>query len=174
MLSDMKAIILHCLQGPDDVSSNAYYWVGVATWIAFGLAMHRDLGPSSSTRMPLGDTRIWWTLVQMDVLANLTHGRPTMIDPGDTDQTPLTPEDFIEYCGHKNQHINIDYCIQNSALCNIIISILKLSSPGSLRRCRLNPKSLETQKSTLDARLIGWYLRLPPALVDASSNTTDF
>ena len=30
--------------------------------------MHRDLGPSSSTRMPVGDTRlyrrIWWTLLQ--------------------------------------------------------------------------------------------------------------
>jgi transcriptional regulatory protein AMDR len=160
------------------VSSNAYYWAGSACRIAFGLGMHRDLGPSSSTRMPVGDTRIfrriWWTLVQVDVLASLHHGRPPMIDPDDFDQTPLTSNDFIEYCGHTNQHVNIDYCIQNSNLCNIIISILKLSSPGSLRRCRLNPTSLENQKASLDSRLVGWYLRLPQTLIGASSKAPDF
>ena len=128
--------------------------------------------------MPLGDTlifrRIWWTLVQVDILASLHHGRPPMIDPDDFDQTPLTPEDFIEYCGHKNQHVNIDYCIQNASLCNIIISILKLSSPGSLRRCRLSPNSLETQKAALDSRLVAWYLRLPANLICGSSKTSDF
>jgi transcriptional regulatory protein AMDR len=128
--------------------------------------------------MPVGDTRIfrriWWTLVQVDILASLHHGRPLMIDPDDSDQTPLTPDDFIEYCGHKNQNVNIDYCIQNSTLCIIIISILKLSSPGSLRRCRLNPKSLETQKASLDSRLVGWYLRLPPPLIGVSSKMSDF
>jgi transcriptional regulatory protein AMDR len=97
-----------------------------------------------------------------------------MIDPDDCDQTPLTPKDFIEFCEHKNQHVNIDYCIQNSALCNIIISVLKLSSPGSLRRCRLDPNLLETQKASIDSRLVGWYLRLPPSLTDASNNTSDF
>jgi transcriptional regulatory protein AMDR len=128
--------------------------------------------------MPVGDTRIfrriWWTLVQVDVLASLHHGRPAMIDPDEFDQTPLTPDDFIEYCGHSNQHVNIDYCIQNSNLCNIIISILKLSSPGSLRRCCLNPNSLESQKASLDSRLVGWYLRLPPPLIGASNKTQDF
>ncbi|KAG0650901.1 Acetamidase regulatory [Hyphodiscus hymeniophilus] len=165
-------------EGPDDVSSNAYYWVGIACRVAFGLGMHRDLGPSSSTRMPLGDTRIyrriWWTLVQVDILASLHHGRPPMIDPDDFDQTPLNADDFIEYCGHRNQNININYCIQNSSLCTIIISVLKLSSPGSLRRCRLSPNLLETQKAPLDSRLVGWYLRLPSSLLDASSKRSDF
>lgn len=110
----------------------------------------------------------------MDILASLHHGRPPMIDPDDSDQTPLTPDDFIEYCEHKNQHVNIDYCIQNSTLCNIINSILKLSSPGSLQRCRLNPNSLEAQKASLDFKLVGWYLRLPPSLIGGSSKTSDF
>ncbi|KAE9363235.1 hypothetical protein N431DRAFT_423752 [Stipitochalara longipes BDJ] len=165
-------------EGPDDVSSNAYYWAGIACTIAFGLGMHRDLGPSSSTRMPVGDTRIfrriWWTLVQVDILSALHHGRPPNIDPDDFDQTPLTPDDFVEYCGHQNQHVNMDYCVQNSKLCNIIISILKLSSPGSLRRCRSSPQSLETQKSALDSQLVGWYLRLPASLIGASSKPPDF
>ncbi|PMD47143.1 hypothetical protein L207DRAFT_575941 [Hyaloscypha variabilis F] len=165
-------------EGPDDVSSNAYYWAGIACTIAFGLGMHRDLGPSSSTRMPVGDTRlyrrIWWTLVQVDILSALHHGRPPNIDPDDFDQTPLTPDDFVEYCGHRNQHVNIDYCIQNSNLCNIIISILKLSSPGSLRRCRSSPHSLGTQKSALDSQLVNWYLRLPASLAGISSKASNF
>jgi transcriptional regulatory protein AMDR len=97
-----------------------------------------------------------------------------MVDPDDFDQTPLTPDDFVEYCGRKNEHVEIDYCIQNSSLCNIIALILKLSSPGSLRRCRLNPNSLEIQKASLDSKLVGWYLRLPPSLTRASSKTSDF
>lgn len=110
----------------------------------------------------------------MDILSSLHHGRPPMIDPDDFDQIPLTPDDFIEYCGHRNEHVNIDYCVQNSSLCNIIISILKLSSPGSLQRCRACPNSLETQKAALDSRLVGWYLRLPANLIGASSKTSDF
>ncbi|KAL3425167.1 fungal specific transcription factor domain-containing protein [Phlyctema vagabunda] len=159
-------------EGPDDASSNAYYWVGVACRIAFGLGMHRDLGPSTSTRMPAGDTRIyrriWWTLVQTDVLASLHHGRPPMIDPDECDQSPLLSEDFIEYCGRKNQNVNIHYNIQNSNLCSIILQIIKFSSPGSLRRCNMTQGVFEKQQKSLDAQLLKWYLGLPP---DVSKTT---
>jgi hypothetical protein len=30
-LSDYEKPVLHVLQGPDDVSSNAYYWTGIAS-----------------------------------------------------------------------------------------------------------------------------------------------
>lgn len=61
----------------DDVAANAHYWVGVAARIATGLGMHRD--PASNT---FADSdrrmwrRVWWILVQYDVLISLSYGRP--------------------------------------------------------------------------------------------------
>jgi transcriptional regulatory protein AMDR len=61
----------------DDVAANAHYWVGVAARIATGLGMHRD--PVSSKFAP-GDRRmwrrVWWILVQFDVMVSLSYGRP--------------------------------------------------------------------------------------------------
>ncbi|RDW87825.1 hypothetical protein BP5796_03519 [Coleophoma crateriformis] len=165
-------------EGADDASSNVYYWAGVACRIAYGLGMHRDLSQNSKTRMPAGDCRIyrriWWTLVQVDVLASLHHGRPPMIDPDECDQSPLIPEDFVEYCGSQNQNVNIEYNIQNSKLCDIVLQILKLSSPGSLRRCALAPGSLQLQQKSLNSQLAGWYMCLAPDILSSIGNHDRF
>lgn len=62
--------------GEDDIGSNAWYWIGVAARIAFGLGMHRDAGASSLIPQ---DKRIWrrtwWILVQFDVMVSLFYGR---------------------------------------------------------------------------------------------------
>jgi transcriptional regulatory protein AMDR len=61
----------------DDVAANAHYWVGVAARIATGLGMHRD--PVLS-RFAASDRRmwrrVWWILVQFDVLVSVSYGRP--------------------------------------------------------------------------------------------------
>jgi transcriptional regulatory protein AMDR len=165
-------------EGADDASSNAYYWTGVACRIAFGLGMHRDLGPTTSTRMPVGDTRIWrrvwWTLVQVDVLASLHHGRPSMIDPDECDQSPLLPSDFVEYCGRSNENVNFAYITQNAILCDIILQIMKLSSPGSLRRLKSTPNAMQIKQNSLDSKLAGWYLQLPTTLLEGSGGEFNF
>lgn len=61
----------------DDVAANAHYWVGVAARIATGLGMHRD---PLSNKFVATDRRtwrrVWWILVQYDVLISLSYGRP--------------------------------------------------------------------------------------------------
>lgn len=63
--------------GPEDVTANAWHWVGVASRIAMGLGMHRDAEPSTlidyNKRMW---RRVWWLLVQCDLLVSLQCGRP--------------------------------------------------------------------------------------------------
>lgn len=165
-------------EGADDVSSNAYYWAGIACRVAFGLGMHRNLASTAVNRMPLGDRRIyrriWWTVYQINVLSSLHHGRPLMIDPDECDQPILHDDDFIEYDGLKNRNINVEYCIHNIALCNIIVSIMKLSSPGALRRFAAEPGSFHAAQIALDSRLASWYLCLPASLTSLNSQSTNF
>ncbi|KAI9738141.1 MAG: hypothetical protein M1818_005570 [Claussenomyces sp. TS43310] len=164
-------------EGADDVSSNAYYWSGIAGRVAFGLGMHRNLAQTAANRMPLEDRpmyrRIWWTLFQVDVLASLHHGRPPMIDLDECDQPPLTVDDFVEN-GMVNQNINVEYCVQNATLCGHMILILKSSTPGALKRFRLAPGSSRAAQMNLEAHLASWYLQLPASLANFKSNDADF
>jgi transcriptional regulatory protein AMDR len=157
--------------GADDVSANAYYWIGVACRIAFGLGMHRNLGENSASRMPLDERRIyrriWWTLVQLDVFISLHHGQPLMISTEDCDQPPLQIDDFIETgSSERNPNIDVDFCIQNTCLCEILRSILRLSSPGAAREQKTNPSLFKSKKSSIDFELSNWYLHLPTRLKD--------
>jgi transcriptional regulatory protein AMDR len=165
-------------EGADDIAANAYYWIGVACRLAFGLGWHRNLSSSARSVIPIQDRRIqrrlFWVLFQYDVLASLHHGRPLMINEDDCDQPPLVLEDFIEIDGQLNKNVHFDYCDQSIKLCYIIISVLKLFSPGSLRRHRLGQQTIESSRSTLDSQLEGWFLRLPQSLINPSRNTEDF
>lgn len=165
-------------EGADDIAANAYYWIGIACRLAFGLGCHRNLSSSSRSVIPVQDRRIqrrlFWVLFQCDVLASLHHGRPLMINEDDCDQPPLVMEDFIEIDGQLNQNVHFDYCDQNIKLCYIIISVLKLFSPGSLRRHCLGEQTIESSRSTLDSQLEAWFLRLPQNLNNPSRNTQDF
>lgn len=61
----------------DDVSANAHYWVGVAARIATGLGMHRN--PVSRKFSPHDRRmwrRLWFILLQFDVMVSISHGRP--------------------------------------------------------------------------------------------------
>ncbi|EXJ89086.1 hypothetical protein A1O3_02150 [Capronia epimyces CBS 606.96] len=166
------------LDGADDVCSNAYSWAGIACRTAFGLGMHRDLSAKSNSLMPIDDRRIfrriWWTLFQVEVLASLHHGRPSMIDLDELDQPPMNEDDLIEQNGIRNPKIDLDFCVQNASLCMIIHSIMKLSSPGAVRRFLQAPEQFRTAQEDLNQRLVSWYLRLPPHLTNTGSSNSTF
>jgi transcriptional regulatory protein AMDR len=63
--------------GPDDTEANAWFWVGIAARTAMGLGLHRDRSASKIVHID-GRTweRLWWILVQFDVLVSLFYGRP--------------------------------------------------------------------------------------------------
>ncbi|KAH8700440.1 putative C6 transcription factor [Talaromyces proteolyticus] len=151
----------------DDVAANAHYWVGVAARIATGLGMHRD--PVSNT-FAAGDRRmwrrVWWILVQFDVLISLSYGRPQAINLEDCDVQSLTEADFIG-CG---PHVQTDFVIQFAELCSMISYILRERfglRVSAERRKAILPKA--------DEALANWSLCLPDSLrlrasdMDASS-----
>lgn len=146
----------HSENADDDVSSNAHYWVGVAARIATGLGMHRN--PVSSRFLPRDKhmwRRLWYILVQFDVLVSLSYGRPQAINLEDSDVLPLTATDF-EGCG---SHVQIEYVIHFSELCIMISNIVR-------ERFGLRV-STERRKAALqeaDEALANWSLKLPDNL----------
>lgn len=146
----------HSESADDDVASNAHYWVGVAARIATGLGMHRN--PVSS-RFVSRDRhmwrRLWYILVQFDVMVSLSYGRPQAINLEDSDVSPLTPSDF-EGCG---SHVQIEYVIHFSEICIMISHIVR-------ERFGLRA-STEQRKAALqeaDEALANWSLKLPDSL----------
>lgn len=68
----------------EDIVSNTWHWVGVATRTAFGMGMHRDARPSSLNAMDKRLwVRLWWILFQFDVLASTSSGRPQAMSVAD-------------------------------------------------------------------------------------------
>lgn len=61
----------------EDIVSNTWHWVGVATRTAFGMGMHRAAEPSSLNAMDKRLwVRLWWIVFQFDVLVAASFGRP--------------------------------------------------------------------------------------------------
>ena len=147
------------VENVDNVSANSYYWISVACSIAHGLGMHRNLNRSAGTVMPLFTRhlcrRLWWTLFQAAVLSAIDHGRPLVVQPDEADQPHLEEEDLVEIDGLVNKKICLQYCVQNSTLCEIMADIIKMHSPGSLRR---NGR-MDTR--VIDSRLAAWLMALP-------------
>ncbi|KAL4922734.1 fungal-specific transcription factor domain-containing protein [Aspergillus aurantiobrunneus] len=140
----------------DDVSANAHYWIGIAARIATGLGMHRN--PVCS-RFVARDRRmwrrLWYILVQFDVMVSLSYGRPQAINLEDSDVSPLTASDF-EGCGPR---VQADFVIHFSELCTMISYIVR-------ERFGLRT-SAERRKAALpeaDEALANWSLRLPDRL----------
>jgi transcriptional regulatory protein AMDR len=140
----------------DDVAANAHYWVGIAARIATGLGMHRDL---VSSRFAAVDRRVWrrvwWILVQFDVMVSLSYGRPQAINLEDCDVQPLTHSDF-EGCGSRAQ---VDYVIHVTGLCTLISSILR-----ERFGLRVSPERRKAILPQADQALATWSLRLPDTL----------
>ena len=149
------------LENADRASANGYYWVGVACRIAFGLGLHRDLSDHSRTRMmPIEDRRIyrrvWWTLFQVEILAALEHGTPSMIHLDDIDQPPLNVDDFLEENGALNRKLDLDYSLKSIELCYVILEVLRMNKP-----CRAFHTDVHNALGFLDSRLANWVLTTP-------------
>ncbi|KAI9931807.1 hypothetical protein ASPWEDRAFT_25337 [Aspergillus wentii DTO 134E9] len=146
----------HSDSADDDVAANAHYWVGVAARIATGIGMHRN--PVSSKFVPEDRhmwRRLWYILLQFDVMVSLSYGRPHAINLEDSDVAPLTPADFQD-CGSR---VQIEYVTHFSELCTMIFYIVR-------ERFGLRV-SAERRKAVLqeaDEALANWSLKLPDSL----------
>ncbi|PGH17908.1 hypothetical protein AJ79_00807 [Helicocarpus griseus UAMH5409] len=146
----------------DDVAANSHYWVGVAARIATGLGMHRNAG---SSKMVPADKRmwrrVWWILVQFDVMVSLLYGRPQAVNLEDCDVQPLTAADF-EGCGSR---VQIDYVIQYTELCTMISFIMK-----ERFGLRVSPERRKAVLNEADRTLANWSLMLPESVRMSSSD----
>lgn len=158
----VQAALLFCwhFEGADDASANEYYWVGVASRMAAAMGMHRDLSSGVPSRVPPYlrriYRRIWWTIVQFDTLSSLHHGYPMIVDLQESDQPMLCADDFLSSDTAFESKINSDYCIQSASLCVLLVSALKLMSPGSVGRARTDTNSITEKKRDLIVRLVHW------------------
>ncbi|KAH7308439.1 fungal-specific transcription factor domain-containing protein [Stachybotrys elegans] len=143
------------IDGVEDVTANAWHWIGIASRTAMGLGMHRDA--QGSTLVPHNKRmwrRVWWLLFQSDLWISLQYGRPPSIHLDDCNVQQLQASDFLD-CGHQAQS---EYHIQMSLLAAILSEAL---------RARLRASGtgawLPTLKKT-DERLATWALHLPQQL----------
>ncbi|KAJ5157183.1 Acetamidase regulatory protein [Penicillium canariense] len=152
------ALILtwHSDSADDDVAADAHFWVGVAARIATGLGMHRN--PVSSrfvTRDRRMWRRLWFILVQFDVMVSLSYGRPQAINLDDSDVSPLTLADF-ENCG---PHVQSDFVIHFTELCTMISYLI---------RDRFGLRATDERRKAVlqeaDESLANWSLKLPDNL----------
>ncbi|KAF7547457.1 hypothetical protein G7046_g8998 [Stylonectria norvegica] len=143
-------------EGVEDIGANSYYWIGIAVRTALGLGMHRDVGPSTliSHDKRLW-RRLWWILVQFDVIVSLSYGRPQAINLDECDVPQLGPSDFDEF----DEKIDGAFLIHQTSLCCIISKAIKqrfgLSVPPAKKRAALNEA---------DHELARWMASLPSNL----------
>ncbi|KAF9875474.1 acetamidase regulatory protein [Colletotrichum karsti] len=98
----------------EDIVSNTWHWVGVATRTAFGMGMHRDARPSSLNAMDKRLwVRLWWILFQFDVLGSASN-----LDESDV---PELEEHHFEGITDPEH----EFTIQQTRLCIIVSSAMK-------------------------------------------------
>ncbi|KAJ5477419.1 Acetamidase regulatory protein [Penicillium diatomitis] len=143
----------HSDRADDDVAGDAHFWVGVAARIATGLGMHRNpVSSSFVTRDRRMWRRLWFIIVQYDVLVSLSYGRPQAINLDDSDVSPLTLADF-ENCG---PNVQSDFVIHFTELCTMISYLI---------RDRFGLRATEERRKAVlqeaDESLANWSLKLP-------------
>ncbi|KAL7783082.1 hypothetical protein V8C37DRAFT_65406 [Trichoderma ceciliae] len=151
--------------GGDDVCANAWWWIGVAARVALGLGMHRDVRLSKMLERDKRTWRkIWWCLVQFDVLVSLCYGRPQNINLDDCDAPPLNMDDF-------DATVSLDeaaFCIHHAKLCANVSHLLRSHFSISARKFLVDWSS--TLKS-FDLKLSEWLISLPAELRGRSQPT---
>lgn len=145
------------VEDSDSVSNGPYYWVGLATRIAFGLGMHRDLSDASASLMPTEDRRLyrrlWWTTFRFEVFTALEYGRPPMIRAEDFDQATLEPTDFLCADGTEDRSARPEFCILDARLSMLALEIARLAAPGTV--------SHANEEALIDSQLVILAAELP-------------
>lgn len=140
-------------EGVEDVGANSYHWVGVAVRTALGLGMHRDCGPSTlKSQYKRIWRRLWWILLQFDVMVALSYGRPQAINLEDSDVPALEPADF-EGLG---SNIDMDFVVHHSQLCRIMSMVLRERFGLSV-----SPERRRAALLKADEELAAWTMSLP-------------
>lgn len=150
--------------GPEDVTANAWFWLGIAVRTAMGLGMHRDADCSTlvahNKRMW---RRVWWLLFQSDVWVSLQYGRPQSIHLEDSNVQKLRASDFAD-CGDD---VRPEYMAQMTQLAVIVSEAL---------RARGRAQTADARAADLrqtDENLAGWALHLPPQLHITAASGSD-
>ncbi|CRG91234.1 Acetamidase regulatory protein [Talaromyces islandicus] len=125
-------------ENSDTVSSNAYFWTGNATRIAFGMALHRRASlryvPPQRVRYYRKYKKIWWMLVYSEVMLSLEYGRPCMIRAGDFDVGALEEEDFKNMDDTDDELVDHGFCL---GLADLSLVALDVASPGGNNKIEL-------------------------------------
>ncbi|CAH0020291.1 unnamed protein product [Clonostachys rhizophaga] len=138
--------------GVEDVTANAWFWLGAAVRTAMGLGMHRDAdGSTLVVHNKHMWRRVWWLLFQSDVWVSLQYGRPQSIHLEDCTVQKLKMADFQD-CGDD---VRPEYMIQMSQLAVIVSEAVRARSRATTVESRISA----VQKS--DEKLASWALRLP-------------
>ncbi|KAL2857294.1 hypothetical protein BJY01DRAFT_202565 [Aspergillus pseudoustus] len=120
--------------------------------------MHWDLSQAAVSKMAPGERRrfrrIWCVLFQLDVLSSIHHGRPTMISPDSCDQPLPTEDDYVDILGDSFSACNVHFCMQQARLCEILVGIMRLLSPGAVKRFRAGTQSFQNTMSENEASLL--------------------
>ncbi|KAH8697761.1 fungal-specific transcription factor domain-containing protein [Talaromyces proteolyticus] len=146
-------------EGSDTVASNAYYWVGNATRIAFGMALHRTASlryvPPQRTRYYRKYKKIWWMLLYSEVMLALEYGRPCMIRTEDFDVGPLEDEDFKNMDDSEDNIVDRDFCSVLSDISLVALDVISLRAPRG--------KQTDVNTSSIEYHLAQVALRIPPS-----------
>ncbi|KAF5017996.1 hypothetical protein F66182_10045 [Fusarium sp. NRRL 66182] len=139
----------------EDVVSNSWHWVGVASRTAFGMGMHRDASSSTLNTMEKRQwVRLWWCVFQFDVMISASFGRPLAINLDESD-TPMLQ-------GHHFQgipHGNPTFAIEHTRLCMIFSKAMR-------RRVALRASAADRAEATkqADQELAEFITHLPQSL----------
>ncbi|KEF51232.1 uncharacterized protein A1O9_12735 [Exophiala aquamarina CBS 119918] len=122
------------VESSDTVASNAYYWVGSAVRIAFGMGLHR----TASLR---------------EVMLALEYGRPSLIRIDDFDVGVLEDDDFKNMDDSDDHTVNGYFCSILGDISMVSLDILSLRAPRG-RPAHLTTSATERQLSAVAMRIL--------------------
>lgn len=100
----------------EDIVSNSWHLVGVATRTALGMGIHRDTTPSNLNAMDQRQwTRLWWILYQFDVLVSVAQGRPQAMQVAAHDPDLLL-DGHANICAAETSTTRTGFCQRKATL----------------------------------------------------------
>ncbi|KAJ6103528.1 fungal-specific transcription factor domain-containing protein [Penicillium capsulatum] len=145
-------------ESSDTVASNAYYWVGNAVRIAFGMGLHRipalPYVPPTRIRFYRKYKKTWWMVLYSEAMLALEHGRPCMVRAEDFDVGLLTEDDFLNMDDSEDHLVNRGFCSVLVDICLAALDVLRLRAP---KVC-----DAESIMSSIEQQLAAVALRIPP------------